>query len=358
MAQAPSPRASRAPPGAPVARRYGPAAAGVGAGVTAGLVWGLAFLLPVLLGGWNPVIVTVGRYLAYGLLSVFLFALGGHGMRQVAWQHWRIALAFAVAGNAGYYLLLVVGIRAAGAPLTDMVIGAIPVVVAVAGNWLSPAYRWRQLALPLTLVTSGLALVSALEVSGVHAYVPGPAGEKAAGLIAACGAVILWTWYALANARFLAGHQAVSPARWATVVGVATGAVTLAGLPLAAVTGQLTAPATGNPGTGKLIAAVVILGVVVSWAGTWLWNLASSRLSPALAGLLVNVETGAGFAYVYAARLQWPPAGQLTGLILVITGVTLTVRRPQPGNLKPPRHAPRPRPVPGERGPARPNSAD
>jgi drug/metabolite transporter (DMT)-like permease len=56
----------------------------------------------------------------------------------------------------------------------------------------------------------------------------------------------------------------------------------------------------------------------------------SSRLSPALARLLVNVETVAGFGYVYAARHQWPPAGQLAGLILVIAGVSLTVipRRP------------------------------
>jgi hypothetical protein len=80
-----------------------------------------------------------------------------------------------------------------------------------------------------------------------------------------------------------------------------------------------------------LIAAVVILGVVVSWIGTWLWNLASARLSPVLAGLLVNVETIAGFAYVYAAKLQWPPPGQLAGLLLVITGVALAVRRQQPG---------------------------
>jgi drug/metabolite transporter (DMT)-like permease len=215
----------------PASRRHGRTAAGLGAGVTAGLVWGLAFLLPVLLGGWNPVIVTVGRYLAYGLLSVLLFAVGGRPVRQLARRHWRLALAFAVAGNAGYYLLLVVGIRAAGAPLTDMVIGAIPVVVAVVGNWLSPSYPWRRLALPLILVTAGLAMVGALEIAGVHAYQPGSAAEKIAGLIAACGAVVLWTWYALANARFLAARRAVSPAHWATVVGVATGAVTLAALP-------------------------------------------------------------------------------------------------------------------------------
>jgi drug/metabolite transporter (DMT)-like permease len=304
-------------------------AAGAGAGLAAGLVWGLAFLIPVLLGGWNPVIVTLGRYLAYGLLSVILFALGGRAMRQAAREHWRMALAFAVAGNVGYYLLLLIGVRTAGAPLTDMVIGAIPVVVAAVGNWLSPAWSWRRLLLPLTLITLGLALVGALEISGVRAYLPGSAAAKAAGLVAACGAVVVWTWYALANARFLDRHRSVSPARWSTVVGVATGAVTLAGLPVAAVTGQLTAPAAarGGQGTGMLIAGVIVLGVLVSWAGTWLWNIASSRLSPAAAGLLVNVETVAGFGYVYAARLQWPPAGQLIGLILVLVGVTITMRR-------------------------------
>lgn len=109
------------------------------------------------------------------------------------------------------------------------------------------------------------------------------------------------------------------------MVGVFTGAVALAGLPVAAVTGQLAAPGTGHPGPSQLVAAVTFLGVVVSWAGTWLWNLTSSRLSPALAGLLVNVETVSGFGYVYAARHQWPPPGQLAGLILVMAGVTLTV---------------------------------
>ena len=112
-----------------------------------------------------------------------------------------------------------------------MVIGVIPVAVTVAGNVLTPAFRWRRLALPLTLVMLGLALVSALEISGVHAYLVAPAAEKAAGLIAAGGAVVLWTWYALANARFLAGHHDMAPASWSTIVGVATGAVALAACP-------------------------------------------------------------------------------------------------------------------------------
>lgn len=97
--------------------------------------------------------------------------------------------------------------------------------------------------------------------------------------------------------------------------------------------GQLAAPASGKPGTAALIAAVVVLGVVVSWTGTWLWNLTSARLPPTLAGLLVNIETVAGFAYVYAAKLQWPPPGQLTGLLLVVAGVTLAAGQGVGSNL-------------------------
>ena len=303
-------------------------AAGTAAGISASLVWGSAFLVPVLLGGWDPVIVTLGRYLVYGLLSAILFTLGGSSPRRVLREHWRTALAFALAGNAAYYLLLVIGIRAAGAPLTDMVIGAIPVVLAVTGNVLAPAtdrVPWRRLTLPLTLVTAGLALVSALEIAGVHAYVATAPAEKALGLMAACAAVAMWTWYALANARFLARQRAVSPAGWSTAVGVATGAVALAGLPAAALTGQLATPSVAHAGPAKLVAGVVFLGIVVTWVGTWLWNMASSRLSAAVAGLLVNLETVSGFGYVYAARQHWPAAGQLAGLALVMAGVTLTL---------------------------------
>jgi len=340
MVLAAEPRNTHAPPGGAAPDRSGASAAGIAAGVGASLVWGSAFAVPVLLGAWNPVIVTLGRYLVYGLLSAVLLALGGRDLRRVLREHWRAALAFAVAGNAGYYLLLVIGIKAAGAPLTDMVIGAIPVVVAVTGNLLAPAggptgdpaggptgnrVPWRRLALPLTLVTAGLALVSALEIAGVHAYLAVSPAEKVTGLLAAAGAVVLWTWYALANARFLGRHDAVPPAGWSTAVGVATGAVALAGLPAAALAGQLTVPSGPHPGPATLVAGVVFLGVVVSWVGTSLWNLASSRLSPALAGLLVNLETVSGFGYVYAARQQWPAAGQLAGLLLVLAGVTLTL---------------------------------
>src|SRR5580658_9713620 len=90
---------------------------GLLAGTGAGLVWGLAFLVPVLLPGWSAVAVTAGRYLAYGILSLALLAYEGRAARRLAREHWRAALAFAVSGNVGYYLLLVISIQKIGAPV-------------------------------------------------------------------------------------------------------------------------------------------------------------------------------------------------------------------------------------------------
>ena len=320
--------------------------AGLLAGTGAGLVWGLAFLVPVLLPGWSAVGVTAGRYLAYGMLSLALLACQGRAAWRLARQHWRAALAFAVTGNAGYYLLLVIGIQKIGAPVTDTIIGSIPVVVAVAGNWRAPALPWRRLALPAALSLAGLALISAVEFTATHPAAAAPLGTRLIGLAAAVGAVALWTWYALANAGFLADRPAIPAGTWSSVVGLATLAVTLGTLLPIALLGRTSWPAVSRPDAAMFLAGTALLGVAVSWGGTWLWNTASARLPATTAGLLINVETVSGYGYVYLARHQWPPLGQLLGFALILAGVGLALTRRQtpahPRQHRPPDQKPGP----------------
>jgi drug/metabolite transporter (DMT)-like permease len=301
--------------------------AGTAAGAAAGLIWGLAFLIPVLLPGWSPVAVTAGRYLAYGAVSVVLFALDGRALWRLLRQHWGVALVFALTGNILYYLLLVIGIELVGAPVASIVIGCIPVTVALLGNALSRAYRWRSLVLPATLVATGLAIVNVLALGGASPAADRPLGPAVLGLLAVVGAVLLWTWYGLANARFLSRHPEVPGGGWSTVIGLGTGAITLAALPVAAWSGQLAPEPSGRPPSlAAFLVAVLVLGVVVSWAATSLWNVAAARLPPTVAGMLINIETVAGFGYVYAARGEWPPLGQVAGFALILAGVLLVVR--------------------------------
>jgi drug/metabolite transporter (DMT)-like permease len=309
-------------------------AAGLGAGTAAGLLWGLAFLLPTLLTGWDAGAVTTGRYLAYGAVSLLLFGLAYRSLRPVVRRHWRPALAFAVAGNTGYYLLLVIGIELIGAPLVAIVIGSIPVVMALTGNLISRTYHWRSLLPPVALVLVGILTVNLAELA--HAAPSGSGsspGSRAAGLLVAFAAVALWTYYGLANARFLDRHPDVPAGGWSTVVGLATGAITVAALPFAAAGGWLSpSPAPAGQRSASLSAfllASLILGILVSWAATVLWNIASARLSTTAAGTLINIETVAGYGYVYLARLQWPPLIQVTGFLIILIGVLLVVRTPR-----------------------------
>ncbi|MET0135823.1 MAG: DMT family transporter [Kibdelosporangium sp.] len=302
-------------------------AGGLGFGVAAGLIWGLAFLLPELLHEWTPVTLTAGRYLCYGLLSGVLFVTGGVVVRRLTRRHWRSALLYAITGNIGYYLLVVIGVQAAGAPITTMVIGCIPITVALLGNWVQRSFAWRRLVLPIVLVGAGLVVVNGVELAGADTGGT-TLGGKVLGIAAAFGALLVWATYGVANARFLARNPDVSSGHWSTVVGVATGAITLLTLPIAWASGQLGAvDGAADPSLLGLLLGSVVLGMLVSWGGTWLWNVASAKLPTTLAGMLVVVETISGVTYVYIARGQWPPILQLAGFAVIIAGVLLAVRR-------------------------------
>lgn len=47
---------------------------GIMAGIGAGALWGLVFLAPALLPAFQPLELSVGRYLAYGLIAAALIA--------------------------------------------------------------------------------------------------------------------------------------------------------------------------------------------------------------------------------------------------------------------------------------------
>jgi drug/metabolite transporter (DMT)-like permease len=265
----------------------------------------------------------------YGALSLVLLLTGGSVLRRIVRLHWRPALVFAVTGNVGYYLLLVIGIELVGAPVVTIIIGIIPVTMAVVGNLLTRTYRWRTLAVPIVLATVGMLLVNVLALGGTSTRDTGSGLAKVLGVSAAVGAVVLWTWYGLANASFLTRHPALPQVGWATVVGLGTGVVTLVMMPVAAVTGQLQAPARADTReVVLLVAACLVLGVLVSWAAAALWNVASARLPPTAAGMLINVETLAGFTYVYLALGEWPPIGQVVGFAMILAGVARIVRLP------------------------------
>ncbi|RAO77303.1 DMT family transporter [Dyella jiangningensis] len=306
--------------------------------LAAGLMWGLVFVSPLLLPDYPAALQSVGRYLAFGLIALPLAWMDRHALRQLGRADWIEALKLAAIGNLLYYLCLASAIQRAGAPLPTMIIGTLPVVIAICAN-LRNARRdgrlpWAWLAPSLLLIVAGIACVNRAELMAMERQATVDVARYVQGALLACGAVACWTWYPLRNADWLRHHTDRRPRTWATAQGLATLPLALAGYALLwIVMGTRNQPFAMpfGPHPLRFIGLMAAIGLFASWLGTLCWNAASQRLPTALAGQLIVFETLAALGYAFALRGQAPGPLTLAGIALLVTGVMWAVRiRPRP----------------------------
>ncbi|WP_293996580.1 DMT family transporter [Sphaerotilus sp.] len=315
--------------------------------LAAGLVWGLVFVTPLLLPAYPAALLSCGRYLAFGLIALPLGWLDRKRLQQFSADDWQEALKLSAIGNLLYYLCLAAAIQRAGGPLPTMVIGTLPVVIAVSSN-LRDARRdgrlpWHKLLPSLGLIAAGIACVNQVELQHLRQQDHFDAMRYGSGVLLAVGAVACWTWYPMRNADWLRAHTDRSPRTWATAQGLMT-------LPLAALGygalwvwqglggGGLEALSMPfGPTPQRFVLLMLAVGLLASWLGTLCWNAASQRLPTALVGQLIVFETLAALAYALLLRGDRPDATTVLGIGLLVAGVLWGVRiRPEPVSSPPP----------------------
>jgi drug/metabolite transporter (DMT)-like permease len=306
--------------------------AGTALALFAGLLWGLVFIVPVLLPDYPPAMLSAGRYLAFGLIALPLAWIDRVRLSQLGRSDWLEAGRLALVGNLLYYACLAAAIQRAGAPLPTMIIGSLPVVIAVVAN-LRVAHGvslpWSRLLPSLVLIAAGIALVNQVELDRQAEQPTADVGRYAVGAVLAAGALVCWTWYPIRNAQWLRAHPDRSARAWATAQGLVT-------LPLAAAAylavaawyefaGSSLAMPFG-PRPLVFVSAMLMLGLLASWLGTLAWNEASQKLPTALAGQLIVFETLAALGYAYLLRGSWPSWLALAGIALLIAGVAWALK--------------------------------
>jgi drug/metabolite transporter (DMT)-like permease len=219
-----------------------------------------------------------------------------------------------------------------------MIIGTLPVVIAVSSN-LRDARRdgrlpWLKLMPSLALIGLGIGLVNHVEIEQLRSDAHADLGRYALGALLAVGAVACWTWYPIRNADWLRAHPDRSPRTWASAQGLST-------LPLALVgyagfwawsraSGQ-DFPMPLGPTPGLFVGLMLAIGLLASWLGTLCWNEASQRLPTTLAGQLIVFETLSALGYAFILRGTLPAAATLAGIGLLVAGVVWALRtRPEP----------------------------
>ena len=192
---------------------------GVAYALLAGMIWGMVFVAPVLLPEYSPASLVFGRYLAFALVALVVAWSDRARLRQLRRADWLRALQLTLVGNFIYYLFLASAIQTSGVPLASVLIGTLPVVIAVTANWHQRSLPWRQLLPSLALMACGIALVNLAEWKLLSA---GAAAGYLLGGALALVAVAAWTWYPIHNAAWLQAHPQHSPSTWTTAQGVAT----------------------------------------------------------------------------------------------------------------------------------------
>ena len=306
--------------------------------LAAGLVWGLVFIGPLLLPDYPAALQSFGRYLAFGLIALPLAWFDRDKLRHFTRSDWLEAGKLGLVGNIVYYLFLASAIAHAGGPLPTMIIGTLPVVIAISSN-LRDGQRdgrlpWLKLLPSLGLIAAGIGCVNQAELEHLRADPNADLARYTLGGLLAVGAVACWTWYPIRNADWLRAHADRSPRAWATAQGVAT-------LPLALVGyagfwawtafSDSPLPMPLGPRPWVFVGLMFAIGLFASWLGTLCWNEASQRLPTTLAGQLIVFETLSALTYALLLRGQWPSPLTGMGVVLLIAGVCWALRiRPEP----------------------------
>lgn len=301
---------------------------GVVYGALAGAAWGLVFLAPALLPDFSPLLISCGRYLMYGVISLLIGLPLARGLwRKLTLPDLLALTRLSLTGNILYYILLASAVQRIGIAPVSLVIGVLPLTITLLGRNEADAPALRQLIGPLLAVLVGIACIN-LEALQLGISPDQPFSERLLGMACALLALACWSWFAIDNARCLKRQTHFNSNEWSLLSGVVTGA--LAGglwlvaelLDVAAV--QVDVPAERWQTFWQVNLA---LAVIASWLGYTFWNACTRRLPLTLSGQMVVFETL--FALIYGfAYLQRPPSLlEACAIILMLGGVIVAVAR-------------------------------
>jgi len=303
---------------------------GVLYGVLAGALWGTVFVVPRQLAEFSPLLLSAGRYVMYGLVSLAALV----PMLRRVWP--RITRAdmvalvkLALVGNVLYYLFLASAIHLVGIAPASLIVGVLPVTVTLLGRRDHGAVPISRLVWPLAMIAAGIVCIN-VDVFTAAGNAGGPASvlTRIAGIGCAVGALACWTWFAVENARYLQRNAHFGGNEWSVLWGVVTGA--LGGLLwlviLVLPSGWAQESVAGSRWT-TFWQLNLVLAIGASWLGNGLWNAAAKRLPLTLSGQMIVFETLFALLYGFIYDHRLPRGLEVAAIVLLVAGVSGSVRR-------------------------------
>lgn len=180
---------------------------GILMGLAAGALWGLTFVAPRAVAPYSEIDLAILRYAAFGLTSLALMAVGPRFRPgRLTPRKMVLALWLGLSGFVVYYVCVAFAVSLSGPAIAPLVIGALPVMLALYGNWRERNVPWSHIAPSLGLIALGLLVVNAAAFS--TASTPGDQRNVLLGLGLAVLGLFVWFLYAITNARAMRAADA------------------------------------------------------------------------------------------------------------------------------------------------------
>lgn len=309
-------------------------AIGLLCGLVAGAFWGGVFLAPKLLAAFTPLQMTAGRYLCYGLASAALLVPGARGvLARLTLADWRDLAGLSLLGNIVYYVGLAVSVQIAGVAPASLIIGLLPVTITLVGARPGEGVALRKLAAPLALVGAGVVCIN---IAAFQTARDVSVGRLVLGLLAAVGALAVWTVYAVWNARRLAATPRFNSHEWSLLTGVVTGLLSLLLVVPAFWPAFLGGASHASADWAFFWGVSLAVALGASVIGNGLWNTASRLLPLSLSGQLIVFETLFALVYGFLHEGRWPHPLEAAAIVLMLAGVLWSVHLHRPSAEAPP----------------------
>ena len=209
--------------------------------------------------------------------------------------------------------MLFSGIQLTNGVVSSLIIGCIPLTITLFSK---PNFNGRFfLGLGFILMGMGFLLLVPIWKDGIDGSI------HSSGILLLFGALTLWTWFGISNAKFLHARPHIKSLDYSSTMGLMS---LLAVLPIFLLINDFSSFMQHPKFTAYLLWSAV-LGIGASWVSNVLWMYASKNCSRSILGSLLISETlfALLYSFIYAWRL--PYWNELAAVVSLVLGVVCVV---------------------------------
>ena len=286
---------------------------GILAGIGACMVWGTDFLAPQVLKNFSALEFSFGRSFFLGLTSLLFCRHAFAAFKKFTLKEKFHVFCLSAAGFWLYSWILFWSISYGNAIVTTLVIGTLPVTIALCSKKLSSLGKMFVFGI-------GLILAGLLTLHG--ASLKDALNSRLLTWLLPCTGLALWTWYGISNAAFVKKHKNLSKTDMVSMVGLITAATMITvGVFMVDIPKIL-----HHEQFGMYVMWCAFMGIGNTWIGLWLWNMCALYCPRAVSGSLLVMETVFALLYTFIYQHRLPLPAEILAVLLFLAGAAVSVR--------------------------------